>query len=155
MKRLIFDFAACLFRDCATNQRAVGDRAEPLRGDNCYALMLGAWSGPFPSGSPEVHQPPDTFQLLSPAEGHYHHYVRPGLPALGGRGWTGWKRFSNDSVEVFWSTGFAGVRLVFTRLGDTLSGTATSFWDVIGPQEPIATATAIRIACPDSATTHG
>ena len=152
MNRLISVFAACLCLSCATNQRTAGARAEPLRGENCYALTLGPWSGPFPSGSPELHQPPDTFQLLSQAEGHYHHYVRPGLPALEGRGWTGWKRFSQDSIEVFWSTGFAGVRLLFTRLGDTLSGTATPFWDVIGPRQPSATAIAIHIACPDSAT---
>jgi hypothetical protein len=147
MTRLIGFAAACLFLGCATSQRAGGAGAEPLRGQNCFALTLGPWSWPVPFGPPQLYQPPDTFQLLSPWEGHPGHYVRPDLPGLGTR----WKRISHDSIEIYWSTGFAGVRLLLTGSGDTLSGTAIPFWDVAA-SEPTATATAIRIRCPTAAT---
>ena len=119
----------------------------------CYRTTLGRWSGPFPSGLTTEHIPPDQFQLdtapLAPP------FTRSGLrrvlpemlrprsrpfPAF-------WQFTGPDSIKVIWSTGFAGVSMILRFQIDTLTGTAESFYDVIGPEEPTASVVAVRIPC--------
>ncbi len=78
-----------------------------LNSDSCYALAVGPWSGSFPSGWPEVHQPPDTFALTSHGSswGHGYFEVRPGLAVLKGNGFAMWKPISADSLTIAWSSG--------------------------------------------------
>ena len=120
-----------------------------LHSDSCYALAVGPWSGPFPSGWPEIHQPPDTFAITSHSSSWDHAYfeVRPGLPVLKGKGFAMWKPISADSLTITWSSGFSGVSLAVVVHSDTLVGVATAFYDVIGPTEPQAPVKAARIAC--------
>ena len=119
----------------------------------CYRTTLGPWSGSFPSGLTTEHIPPDQFQLdtaaLAPP------FRRLGLrrvlpemlrpqprpfPAF-------WQFTGSDSIKVIWSTGFAGVSMMLRFQIDTLRGTAQSFYDVIGPEEPTASVVAVRIPC--------
>ena len=117
----------------------------------CYQLHLGAWSGPFPSRSAGQHQPPARFQLgahelLPPVQGYYE--VQPDFEAVGaGRFPPRWRRLAGDTLAIYWSTGFAGVRLKVRHQGRVLRGIATAEWDVKGPSEPTARVVATRIRC--------
>ncbi len=116
----------------------------------CYTITLGEWSGPFPSGSADYHQPPATFRLDSTLrasrQGYYTVTSAPLTPAIR-RLVPGWRLRGADTVSLHWSTGFAGVNLRLAVRGDTLRGTARAFQDVIGPTQPTANAVAIRISC--------
>ena len=114
----------------------------------CYSVTMGGWSGPFPSGSSEYHQPPRAFRLDTASisiDGY--HRVEPNIARLGNRMQPGWRVSAPDSVHVFWSSGFAGVDLKLVARGDTLKGIARAFHDVIGPVQPTAPVVAVRIAC--------
>ena len=100
------------------------------------------------------HIPPARFQLDSallppPFQRGKSRRVLPA--AIGGgarRNFpAGWRAVRADSIEVYWSTGFAGVRLHLRQRGDTLEGVAEAFYDVIGPTEPTAHIRAVRGAC--------
>jgi hypothetical protein len=57
---------------------------------------------------------------------------------------------SKDSINMFWSTGFIGVRLRFVARGDSLVGTATAFRDAHAsgdPPDPSASVIATRVNC--------
>ena len=60
----------------------------------------------------------------------------------------GWRVEGRSNVEIYWSTGFAGVVLKLDAAGDSLVGLAHAFHDVIGPVQPTAPVVAKRIACP-------
>lgn len=118
----------------------------------CYRDTLGVWSGPFPSGLTAEHIPPPEFQLdttmLAPLRQSGYRRVLP--QAIGSRRRTfpaGWRAVTSDSIEVYWSTGFAGVKLHLRQHGDTLDGVAEAFYDVIGPTEPTAHIRAVRRIC--------
>ena len=116
----------------------------------CYALVLGRWSGPLPTNSSEAHTPPSRFQLDTVA-------VRPGSrfavepeQLVPGRMAASWAPLPHDSISLFWSTGFIGVRLRLAARGDSLVGTATAFHDAhfVGePPDPSAPVVATRIPC--------
>ncbi len=122
----------------------------------CYALTLGEWSGPFPSGVPAAHQPPPNFRLLTTGadtagDGTIYRSVTPN-PAVFGRFLPEWGvHMSGPTIEVFWSTGFAGVRPSLWRYdgGGRLEGHATAFTDLEagGVVQPTTSAKAVRVAC--------
>lgn len=62
-----------------------------------------------------------------------------------------WTLLPNDSIRMFWSTGFAGVSLRLRVRGDSLVGVATTFHDTHypgEPPEPSASVVLTRTACP-------
>jgi hypothetical protein len=119
----------------------------------CYRINLGRWSWRFPSGLTTEHIPPEHFELdtalLGPPDDAWHQRrVMPQMLVVAPRHvWpAGWRFNGADSIEVTWSTGFAGVRLRLRSYGDTLRGRAQSFYDVVGPLEPTASVIAIKTA---------
>ena len=133
-------------------------RSDSLVG--CYVIEVGEWSGPFPSGWPEIHQPPDSVRLeLQPAwpdtpatAMRTELALSPHLPELVRQGRESrhpptWEIGTADSLVLAWSTGFAGVVVKLAGTPDQLSGTARAFHDVAGVVQPTAPASAKRIAC--------
>jgi hypothetical protein len=129
----------------------------------CYALTTGAWSGPFPSGWPEAHQPPDTVHLhvtraraSSEPDGPF--LLSPNIPVL--QQFEERMQFGDvptwrpiepvDSLLLLWHNGFAGVRIHATVEAEVFSGTAYAFHDVIGPNiiQPTAPVRGHRVSCP-------
>ena len=118
----------------------------------CYALALGPWSGPLPNGSPAPHTPPaqcrlDTLALQTNPRPRF--VVEPAR-LVPGHMVASWALLPNDSISMFWSTGFVGVSLRLGVRGDSLVGIATTFHDghFLGePPDPSASAVATRIAC--------
>jgi hypothetical protein len=121
----------------------------------CYRLELGAWSRPFPSGWPEVHEPPELVRLdaMEVDEfGQRWHRLAPQLAVLEGRPRAFepvWRLRDDGRVELRWSSGFSGVRLLLRaeRTG-TLRGEAVALYDVIVEGEPIPTAQAVATRAP-------
>lgn len=77
--------------------------------------------------------------------------VRPTIPTPGGRaGMAMWRPVGGDgdSVEVIWTSGYAGVGLELGPTARGLEGTATAFTDVVSAEWPSARANAVRTACP-------
>jgi hypothetical protein len=117
----------------------------------CYTLTLSSWSKPY-----QYPQPPkvfrlDTAQADTLQDGTIYRVVAPN-PSGFGKFQPRWAFRSPTSIEVFWSTGFAGVTLHLVAKGDTLSGKAQAFSDIEAPGivEPSGFARAVRISCPQS-----
>ena len=136
----------------ADNARAQPGR-DPRAVAGCYRLTLGTWSNPLDHSASMT--PPVLFALDTLVAGHYGREttwtVRPSslttrrhpFPAA-------WSYRGTDSLLVFWSTGFTGVRLQLAMAGDTLRGYAITFDDVDGPGTPPdsrASVVAVRSAC--------
>jgi len=113
-------------------------------------MTVGSWSGPFPSGSADYHQPPAIIRLDTTKNVRHAEYynVVPNVPKLGTRMLPGWHFRSPDSLGVFWSSGFAGVTLDLVVRSDSLVGTAQAFTDVMGLVQPSAPVFGVRIPCP-------
>ena len=113
---------------------------DPAHYAGCYALRLGPWSGPFPSGQPTAHQPPSRFRLtnrvLPPPFGRLGfrrvESERSTEPGTHPAPWS-WRLVRGDSLEVTWSTGLAGVRLLLRIGPDSLRGRA----DAQEPANPV------------------
>ncbi len=120
----------------------------------CYALRLGGWSGPFPSGQPSVHQPPPGFRLTArvlPAPFGRLGFRRlesapPGTPGTHSAPWS-WRLVRGDSLEVTWSTGLAGVRLMLKIRADSLRGWADAQESTGEPRQPRARVVVWRVVC--------
>jgi hypothetical protein len=121
----------------------------------CFVLRLDLWSGPFPSGWPEVHQPPPTIDLHSDllarsGPDRSWRRVTPQISVIASTRMAippGWRAISTDSIEIAWSTGFAGVRLRLRIHSDSVAGVAYAFHDNIGPVEPTANVSGARVPC--------
>jgi predicted permease len=109
-------FAVLLAATLADAQGAASD-VGPIAG--CYAVELGAWSDPFPSGSPASHQPPSLIRLdtarLAGRSGHPSDQYRvepsftvPGSQRVSIGRWV----IVGDSARVSWSNGFSAGVLV-------------------------------------------
>ena len=119
----------------------------------CYALALGPWSGsPPPAGVPTIQTPPSRFRLDTAVDTRPSGRFAVQPARLGpGRMAASWALEPNDSLSLFWSTGFVGVSLRLAIRGDSLIGTATTFHDahLVGePPDPTASVVATRTACP-------
>src|SRR5687768_15149166 len=73
----------------------------------CYELHTGAWSHAFPSGSPDLHQPPDRVYLFPDTLSYRNqvswHLAGPQNPAITSRRMSReptWRRVSADSIIV-------------------------------------------------------
>jgi hypothetical protein len=118
----------------------------------CYALVLGEWS------APTQYQPPRTFNLKATgadtsSDGTIFRPVSPN-PSMYGSFSPQWAIRAVGSIEVFWSTGFAGVRLTLwpengQKRRATLEGHATVFTDLetAAMQQPTVPAKARRVSC--------
>jgi hypothetical protein len=125
----------------------------------CYNVETGRWTGPFPSGWPEVHQPPARIRLDSAHARFFTNdtsfrrldpdiaviaevrAMRSGAPP------PVWQLRGRDSLSMLWTTGFAGVRVTVRLRTDSLPGTAHAFHDVIGPVQPTAPVLLRRAPC--------
>lgn len=137
-------------------QAAASPTTAPLdyrRIAGCYALTLGEWS------VPTTYLPPPTFNLKTTGpdtsgDGTIFRSVAPN-PSTFGQFSPAWGIHARGPVEVFWSTGFAGVRLSLWFFDGeqgrpTLEGRADVFADVETPgmKQPTASAKAQRVTCP-------
>jgi len=119
----------------------------------CYALTLGPWSPPTPSGSANRDPEPAVFWLDTSRAfvggGMYRVRSNSELLASQGRNFPpAWRLRKPDSLIMSWSTGFTGVDYAFGVRGDSLIGTARAFTDVMSRPRPSASAVAIRVTCP-------
>lgn len=118
----------------------------------CYDLTLGSWKNAPISSNSAPHKAPAHFRLdTTPIKqaGFQRYAVEPALP-FSGRMAASWM-IRDDSIELFWSTGYSGIQLRLAMYGDSLAGVATAFHDshpANEPPDPSATATARRVACP-------
>src|SRR5688572_24587860 len=144
----------CVHR--ATSEAPASPSVSSASLPGCYRLTVGTWSGDFPSRWPAAHQPPtfvylDTTVLPPPFGRGDVRRLSPNNPAFGtsARIPPGWY-LRGDSLHLYWSTGFAGVRVAMHPHGDTLRGRARAFHDVVGPGiiQPTAAARMWREPCP-------
>lgn len=119
----------------------------------CYRLTLGAWSGTLPvTGMPQARTPPPCFRLdtaVAPKNAAWFS-VEPATLVELSRMPAAWKPVLGDSLAIFWSTGFVGVRLRLAVRGDSLLGTAETFHDAHfqgEPPDPSAAAIVVREPC--------
>lgn len=135
-------------------------RAQAMAWPACYALDVGPWSGPFPSESPAEHQPPaivrfDTAAVDAASGAAFaaagYRRMTPNLSVFAGmrgrRPQPAWRAVGRDSLEAFWSSGFAGVRMRAVVRGDSLRGVVAAFHDVGGVVQPTASVAGVRVAC--------
>lgn len=107
----------------------------PPRLLGCYEVKLGAWQPALDLGPDTVFiQPPVHFELLgdtgTSAMERARWLVRPAPRATPGRHrFSSWRLSTADSVELIWTTGFSGLRIVVASATDTLRGRAETFWD--------------------------
>lgn len=132
----------------------------PVEPGSCYRMEVGAWSGPVPSGWPEIHQVPpvvrlDSVLLPPPLGNRGFRRAAPDLTVLQDR--TGgfapyWRRVAADSLVIGWSSGHAGVTLRMERREGQISGVAMAFHDDVGPDivQPTAPVQGHRTACPEA-----
>jgi len=143
-------FAAC--GSAADGSRSPS--APRLERSPCYALELGPWSHPFPSGWAAIHIPPAIIRLDTSIVRRGWMQLTPNIPAIAAarrHREPAWRRLSEDSLHAVWSTGFSGVSLRVRQRGDSLTGQARADYDVGGPEVPVARLTGRRTACPQFA----
>lgn len=119
----------------------------------CYALSLGPWSGPLPDGSSTAaYAPPSLFRLDTlPVGTHPQRFAVAPAELILGRVAASWALLPYDVIDMFWSTGFIGVRLRLSARADSLVGTAVTFHDAHRsgePPDPQASVIATRTSCP-------
>jgi hypothetical protein len=148
MRRTLVLLAAVVVPHGAHAQQDSSMRVRGRAG--CYALTLGRWSGALPTNSPEAHTPPSAFRLDTvPVRPGSRFAVEPDQ-LIPGRMAASWAPLPHDSISLFWSTGFIGVRLRLAARGDSLVGLATAFRDAHAPgdpPDPTAPVAAIRTPC--------
>jgi len=136
------------------------DSAAVRRLSGCYRLTLGRWSRPLEATAiPQARTPPERFRLDTtalPGPFSAGYAVEPPAVFATRRGVrpAAWRPLGGDSLRVFWSTGFVGVRLHLVAQGDTLVGRAVTFHDAYAegePRDPEASVTAVRIGCGSAA----
>lgn len=120
----------------------------------CWALALSPWTPAAELGTDSVFiTPPARIELTADSSID----ARPtGLvvrPAPGTRAtihrFVYWERLGPDSLRIVFSTGFSGVLMRLARSGETLRGSARTFWDAQRPvQTSAVTATPIPCAPP-------
>jgi hypothetical protein len=102
----------------------------------CYAVRLGGWQPPLHRDS-AYHTPPDTVRLdsttVSGPLNSSGFRLTPHIAVLTRHTVVPahWRVFGPDSLELHWSSGFAGVSLYLRRVNATLRGHAEAFSDVI------------------------
>jgi len=144
--------AVCIPTDVDGQENATA-RIRKIAG--CYALTLGRWSRPLRSeeGGPTVQTPPSSFRLDTvPVQktGQVPRFAVEPVQLVAGRMPASWALSPNDSINLFWSTGFVGVRLRLAVHGDSLLGVATAFHDAHAfgePPDPSAAVVATRTVC--------
>jgi hypothetical protein len=125
---------------------------------SCFRLSFGEWRGT--RSLLAAHQVPDIIQLDTAADTVWS---RPGQMVLrttltkGARRFSSWRRLSEDSIQVGWSSGFVGIHIAARLTGDSIAGVALAWRDdqVGGGLDPKAIVTGVRTACPKSGLTQG
>lgn len=149
-RRLFTVFAFTCVPTAAAGQ---GPAPEDLMG--CYDLRFGRWD-PEPTARFDTlrHLPPpriqlDTFHVESGNPRSHSRVIRPAPGSRPSRhrfsGWT----MVGDSVQMGWSTGFLGLRMVVALRGGDLVGYAQTFSDayVEGDRDFRAEVRAVRVPC--------
>jgi hypothetical protein len=135
----------------AASAQEVPTRVADMAG--CYDLRLGEWSPPLALGGDTVFlQPPSRIALDSTMGtvrgGRVRGYAL--RPAPGARQsvhrYAYWTVGDSLRVQLVWTNGFSGVRMLLQPQGGTLRGTAESFWDFDRPKQTTK-AVASPVAC--------
>lgn len=118
----------------------------------CFTAKLGTWSGePTRPPLPKVFRldsVPDP--LMVDSAGGYRQIVPDWTETPHPRWPAGWRLVAGDSLELRWSLGVIGIRIVVPATGDTLRGRAVTFGDEdnIPPRSPRhAKATVVAVSC--------
>ncbi len=116
----------------------------------CFDIVMGAWTPTTTNlgGDTLIFAPPSRIQMDStpaqPSDFGLRVSVPPGsLPSV--HRFLGWQP-SGDSIDVMFSTKFAGLRMRLGASGDDLVGMAKAFTDFNSPQVT-ASVMAHRVAC--------
>ena len=142
----------------ATSAQEVPARAAAIAG--CYDLRLGEWSPPMSIGGDSVFlQPPSRIELATTKGtvrgGRVRGYALH--PAPGARRsvhrYAYWSVDDSVRIRLVWTNGLSGVRIMLRPHGDTLRGTAESFWDFERPTQTTG-AVASRVMCSDTLAVH-
>jgi hypothetical protein len=125
---------------------------KPERIQGCYELTLSPWRPDLNLGEDAVFiTPPHRIQLLTErgTEGwEQEGFIAkpaPGVKASVHRG-SWWLPKSSDSIGIWWTTGYSGLRMVLKIDGTDLRGKATSFWDFPRKRQT-ADVTAHKVDC--------
>jgi hypothetical protein len=145
---------------CSLTLLLATPRQAPRRAVGCWTLSFAPWNPAVSKGDESIYRPlPDTVELKndSAAAPSAHQYFqasrRPNrppaiLPAHVDSLLTFWRPLGSDSLEVWlpvwWST---GIRVRLEQRGDSLSGIASVYVDVIGARTPRSTVTGRRVLC--------
>lgn len=140
--------ALLLLSGCRSAAQLQGRMDSPA---GCYALDIGEWSQPWPSG----WQPPEVIRLDTLPVAHGTGFLlrpRAGLPATRSDETSSWREVSSDSIGLYWSGDYVGLNMFLERRGDELSGWVRGFTDVVRPaeMEPQASVQGRRVECPAS-----
>lgn len=138
---------------------ATSQSAEPVASlTGCYALEVGAWSRPWPTG----WQPPAVVRLDSvPAPSKSATLPDPLMlrplgvvPAPRSAERAFWRVISHDSIALQWAGDYVSVVMRLERGRDGLSGWVRGYTDVVQPpgMEPRASVHGQRVGCPPSLT---
>jgi len=108
----------------------------PAPGARCYSLTLGRWTPTVEMGEDTIFMvPPRRFRVDSTPDpdlraraGSRAYLVRAlDAPPIHTHG--SWQWVRPDSVELLFSDGYSGLALTLYVRGDSLVGTAETFWD--------------------------
>lgn len=132
-----------------------GDTEPADMRDTCLAVYVDL---PINAASPDslLYRPPPIVRLSSEqasrASDPYHvlETVPPERQPV--HSLTGWKMVDGDSVQLDWSTGFDALMVRLSTSGDSLSGISETWHDAGDGVR--GSAYAVRVACPDVASTR-
>lgn len=121
-------------------------------GSACYDVEVAGWS-PGQLGSDSLYYLPPTRILLRdapartlfPQDSALSVWPAPrAMPSIHEFSW--WKRVSEDTIQITWTTGFSGIRGMASGV-DTLRGIVRTFTDVAGYTQLTADLTLVPTTC--------
>jgi hypothetical protein len=118
----------------------------------CHALEIGAWS--IPNRNMDFQKPPATIELMwtmgTARQERGMMLLRPARGALQGhyRGMT-WTAPDAQTIQLTFTTGLSGQKMILRRDGEVYRGTATQLTDVMfeGKIDPTAPVVLRRLPC--------
>jgi hypothetical protein len=154
MRRTSLRFRAALLLTAAALSMVAADHSHAQRAVRCFDLALGQWeTAVSPARDSLLFSPPPRILLdtvvvqRGPHAAGYLLREAPGsLPSVHRLSY--WQT-SRDSVELVWSTGFAGLSARLHAGRDTLRGVARTFAEPGGSPQTETVVLATRVDCDD------